>query len=73
MVRIANSCLDTVRRRVQHEALKHRGCRDDPLYRIRKLLLTGSERLNEHGRDRILRDLRVGDPNDELVWAWRAK
>jgi Transposase len=34
----------------------------DPLYRIRKLLLTGSERLDEPGRDRMLLGQHVGDP-----------
>lgn len=72
VVRVANRCLDAVRRRVQNEMLGHRGRKDDPLYRIRKLLLTGSERLNERGRDRILLSLRTGDPNDEVVGAWLA-
>ena len=67
---LANRCVDAVRRRVQNETLGHRGRKDDPLYRIRKLLLTGSERLNERGRDRILLSLRTGDPNDEVVGAW---
>ncbi len=73
VVRVANRCADAVRRRVQNETLGHRGRKDDPLYRIRKLLLTGSERLNERGRDRILLSLRTGDPNDEVVGAWLAK
>ena len=73
VVRVANRCLDAVRRRVQNETLGHRGRKDDPLYRIRKLLLTGSERLNERGRERILLSLRTGDPNDEVVGAWLAK
>jgi transposase len=73
VVRVANRCVDAVRRRVQNETLGHRGRKDDPLYRIRKLLLTGSERLNERGRDRILLSLRTGDPNDEVVGAWLAK
>jgi hypothetical protein len=47
VVRVANRCLDTVRRRVQNELLGHRGRKNDPLYRIRKLLLSGSERLDE--------------------------
>ena len=64
--------MDTVRRRVQNETLGHRGRKHDPLYKIRKLLLTGSERLNERGRDRILLSLRTGDPNDEVVGAWLA-
>ena len=73
VVRVANRCLDAVRRRVQNETLGHRGRKDDPLYRIRKLLLTGSERLNERGRDRMLLSLRTGDPNNEVVGAWLAK
>ena len=43
VVRVGNRCLDKVRRRVQNETLDHRGRKDDPLYRIRKLLLTGGE------------------------------
>ena len=45
VVRVANRCLDKIRRRVQNETLGHRGRKVDPLYRIRKLLLTGNERL----------------------------
>ena len=58
---------------MQNETLGHRGRKGDPLYRIRKLLLTGSERLNERGQDRMLLSLRAGDPNDEVVGAWLAK
>jgi transposase len=73
VVRVANRCLDTVRRRVQNETLGHRGRKLDPLYRIRKLLLTGSERVDERGAERMLLGLRVGDPDDELLGAWLAK
>ncbi len=73
VVRVANRCVDAVRRRVQNEMLGHRGRKHDPLYRIRKLLLAGSERLDEAGSDRMLLGLRVGDPNDELLGAWLAK
>jgi transposase len=73
VVRVANRCCDAVRRRVQNQTLGHRGRKGDSLYTIRKLLLTGSERLNERGRDRMLLGLRVGDPDDELVGAWLAK
>ncbi|MHB8669157.1 MAG: ISL3 family transposase [Acidimicrobiales bacterium] len=73
VVRVGNRCVDKVRRRVQNETLDHRGRKDDPLYRIRKLLLTGAERLNERGNDRMLLGLRVGDPHDELLGAWLAK
>jgi transposase len=73
VVRVANRCLDKVRRRVQNETLHHRGRKDDPLYKIRKLLLKGSERLDEKGTERMLLGLRVGDPWDEVAGAWLAK
>ncbi len=73
VVRVGNRCVDQVRRRVQNETLGHRGRKHDPLYRIRTLLLTGSERLDERGSERMLLGLRVGDPDDELLGAWLAK
>ncbi len=62
VVRVANRCLDTVRRRVQNQTQGHRGRKRDPLYRIRKLLLKGAGRLDGMGLDRMLLGLRVGDP-----------
>ncbi len=73
VVRAGNRCLDKVRRRVQNETLGHRGRKRDPLYRIRKLLLSGHERLDEAGHQRMLLGLRVGDPADEVLGAWLAK
>jgi transposase len=73
VVRVANRVVDKVRRRVQQETLGHRGRKGDPLYRIRKLLLKGSERLDERGHERMLLGLRRGDPHDELLGAWLAK
>ena len=73
VVRVGNRCLDKVRRRVQNETLGHRGRKHDPLYRIRKLLLAGDERLDDRGRNRMLLGLRVGDPHDEVLGAWLAK
>ncbi len=73
VVRIGNRCVDKVRRRVQQETTGHRRRKDDPLYRIRKLLLKGSERLDDTGSDRMLLGLRVGDPDDEVLGAWLAK
>jgi transposase len=73
VVRVANRCIDKVRRRVQNETLGHRGRKREPLYRIRTLLLTGTERLDDRGRDRMLLGLRVGDPHDEVLGAWLAK
>jgi hypothetical protein len=72
-VAAANRCVDHVRRRVQNELLGHRGRKDDPLYKIRRVLLTGSERLNQRGVDRMALGLRLGDPDDEVLGAWLAK
>ena len=73
VVRIANRCLDQVRRRVQQTTLGHRGRKADPLYRIRKLMVTGTERLDARGLDRMLLGIRLGDPDDEVLGAWLAK
>lgn len=73
VVRLGNRCLDQVRRRVQNQTLGHRGRKRDPLYRIRKLMLTGTERLEGPGLDRMLLGLRLGDPDQEVLGAWLAK
>ena len=73
VVRVANRSLDKVRQRVQMDVLGHRGRRHDPLYRIRKLLLIGEERLDDRGRERLALGLRVGDPDGEVNTAWLAK
>ena len=73
VVRVANRCLDQVRRRVQNETQGHRGRKHDPLYRIRKVMLTGAERLDQPGRDRMLLGLRAGDLDDDVLGAWLAK
>ena len=49
VISLANRCLDAVRRRVQTEQLGHRGRRDDPLYRARRVLLMGEEKLDAEG------------------------
>ncbi len=58
---------------MQNEQLGHRGRKRDPLYRIRKILLAGSERVIDDGVNRMLFGLRAGDPNDEVLGAWLAK
>jgi transposase len=47
VISLANRALDSVRRRVQVEQTGHRGRRDDPLYRVRRALLMGEEKLDE--------------------------
>lgn len=71
--KLANKAIDDVRRRVQNETLGHRGRSGDPLYGIRRVLLTASERLTDRGRARIDAGLAAGDPFDEVGSAWIAK
>jgi transposase len=53
VISLANRCLDAVRRRVQTEQTGHRGRRDDPLYRVRRVLLMGEEKLDEGASARL--------------------
>jgi transposase len=73
VVRLANAALDEVRRRVQHITLGHRGRKHDPLYRIRRRLLTGHEHLDPAGFARMLAWLDVGDPDGEVAACYLAK
>jgi transposase len=73
LVKLANQRLDEVRRRVQNETLGHRGHKDDPLYRSRRLLTKADERLDESGRTKLLGLLEAGDPRGEVRMAWHAK
>ncbi|HEY1825984.1 MAG TPA: ISL3 family transposase [Acidimicrobiales bacterium] len=73
LVKLANGALDGVRRRVQVQQLGHRGRRDDPLYRARRLLLRGEERLDEHATQRLSSLLALGDPHAEVAIAYRIK
>jgi transposase len=73
LVKLANSKLDECRRRVQNETVGHRGRKDDPLYRARRLLTKAHERLDEHGDTRLRGLLAAGDPRGEVRTAWHAK
>lgn len=73
LVRLANAQLDACRRRVQNETLEHRGRKEDPLYRARRLLTKAHERLDERGDARLTGLLRAGDPHGEVRMAWHAK
>jgi transposase len=72
-IRLANTVVDQVRRRTQQATLGHRGRKRDPLYRIRKLLLTAAEQLTSWGRVRLRAGLAVGDPTGEVAVAWQGK
>jgi len=73
LVKLANTKLDMVRRRVQDDTLGHRGRKSDPLYRCRRLLTMADERLDDNGRTKLLGLLRAGDPRGEVTTAWHAK
>ncbi len=73
LVKLANTRLDEVRRRVQHETLGHRGHKDDPLYRSRRLLTKAAERLDDKGTTKLTGLLEAGDPHGEVRTAWHAK
>jgi len=73
VVKLANHKLDECRRRVQNETCGHRGRKDDPLYRCRRLLTKADERLDEKGRSKLLGLLDAGDPRGQVRMAWHAK
>ena len=69
----ANSKVDECRRRVQNETMGHRGHKDDPLYRARRLLTKGHDRLDPAGNDKLMGLLEAGDPHGEVRMTWHAK
>jgi len=73
VISLANRCLDAVRRRVQVEQLGHRGRRDDPLYRARRVLLVGEDKLDAAATERLSSLLQLGDPGGEVAIAYRIK
>lgn len=73
LVKLANTKLDECRRRVQNETVGHRGRKDDPLYRARRLLTKAHERLDERGEAKLVGLLNAGDPHGEVRTAWHAK
>jgi transposase len=72
-IQLANRCVDTVRRRVQNEQKGHRGRKHDPLYQVRRTLLTGEEKLSDDARERLMSSLELGDPHGEVVIAYMIK
>jgi transposase len=73
VIALANRALDAVRRRVQSEQTGHRGRKDDPLYRARRVLLRGEEKLDERASERLWSLLELGDPGAEVAIAYRVK
>ncbi len=73
VIRLANNSVDEVRRRVPNDTLGHRGRKDDPLWRARRLLISAHECLSERGDAKLRGLLAAGDPRGEVRLAWHAE
>jgi transposase len=73
VIALANRCLDAVRRRVQGERSVRRNKGHDPLYRARRVLVMGEEKLDAEATTRLWSLLELGDPNGEVAIAYRVK
>ena len=65
-IKLANSAIDDTRRRVQQTTTQHRGHKGDPLYRGRRVFLTGFDRLTEERAAWMFELLAQGDPDGEV-------
>jgi transposase len=72
-IALANKAVHDVRRRTQQAMLGHRGRSGDPLYSIRRLLVTGYQHLSTRQWARIEAGLAAGDPWGEVGAAFMAK
>jgi transposase len=70
VVKLALTCVDLVRRRVQQDTTGHRGRSQDPLFRCRRLLRRRADRLTPGQRDRLKTALEAGDPDGQIAAAW---
>jgi transposase len=70
VVRLGADAMDRCRRRTQQDIFGRRGRKDDPLYRCRRILLTGADLLTDSQRERL--DVLFADPaHDQVRQAWR--
>jgi transposase len=72
LVRLALQMLDEVRRRRQQQIHGHRGRKDEPLFKLRRVLRVARERLDEQVLAKIFERLREADTDDEVGSAWIA-
>jgi transposase len=70
VTKLALSCVDEVRRRVQQHSTGHRGRTGDPLYGIRRVLRRRRDRLSVTARARLETGLITGDADGETTLAW---
>ena len=69
VVRLAGDALDRCRRRIQQILHGHRGRRDDPLYRARRILHTGADLLTDKQTQR-LHALFAADEHVQVEATW---
>jgi len=72
LIRLGLQALDEVRRRRQQQIHGHRGQKDDPLFKLRRVLRVAQERLDEDTLAKIFDRLRQADTDDEVGAAWVA-
>ena len=72
VTRLGFAAVDDVRRRVQQQSTGHRGRRDDPLFRIRRVLRRGADNLTPRGWQRLLAGLEAGDVDAQIARTWIA-
>jgi transposase len=71
-LQLANRAVDQVRRRINQAALGHRGRNTDPLYRIRRLLLTHPDKLSPRAWAKLIAGAETGDRSGHVQAAWVA-
>jgi transposase len=73
VMRHAIYAVDQTRRRVQQERLGHRGRKNDPLYRARRLLVIRDTASDPELTERLEALLQLGDPEGEVALAYAMK
>jgi transposase len=73
VMRHALLAVEQTRRRVQIERLGHRGRKDDPLYKARRLLVMNRTASDQELQERLEGLLSIGDPDGEVALAFSIK
>jgi transposase len=73
VIRHANFAVEQTRRRVQQQIHGHRGRKNDPLYRARKLLVIKETTSDPELAQRLKALLALGDPDGEVALAYSVK
>lgn len=75
-VQLANRAMDDIRRRVQRGRKTKNGVgafKTDPLFKMRRVLLTAEEKLNDEQRSQMMAMLAINDPGGEVAIAYLVK